>query len=1205
MTNKLSAFCFTLLLCASAFAQKPSELGFREEVSLDSGGWVTAYSDVSTLHGGFELPTYVVTPDWVPVSIPHNWEDYQGYRRMKHGNLHGSAWYRRSFTVGAHEKNRRYFLYFEGVGSYATVWLNGKEVGQHAGGRTTFTIDVTDALTYGSIATNLLAVRADHPAEVSDLPWVCGGCSSEWGFSEGSQPLGIFRPVSLITTGDVRVEPFGVHVWNDEKITDNAVTLYVNTEVRNYSSKARKVTVTTRLLNADNMGVGRRESTVDIAGESSYIFQHVIMHSTSQPLNLWSPESPYLYKVATEIGDGKKIFDRTNGSFGIRKVSWPVGRNDGSGQLLINGKPFLLNGTCEYEHNMGNSHAFTQAQIDARVAQIRAAGFNAFRDAHQPHNLRYSQHWDRLGMPWWTQFSAHVWFDTPDFRQNFKTLLAEWVKERRNSPSLVMWGLQNESSLPEDFAKECVAIIRELDPTASKQRPVTTCNGGKGADWNVVQNWSGTYGGDPATYADDLAQQHLNGEYGAWRSIDLHTEGGYTPEASLSEDRMTALLEMKMRLAEQAKGKTAGHFHWLFNSHENPGRTQNGEGLREIDRLGPVNYKGLITAWGEPVDAFYMYRAYNIPKAQEPMVYIPMHTWPDRWITTGVKNNVVIYSNCDKVQLWCDTVMLGEQQRRGSAHFTFNNVKVTSNLLHAYGWIDGSRDVAASDFVQLHHLPKSKYAAKIVEATEPQNLTEPREGYSYLYRVNCGGPDYTDINGNLWQADAACKVDTDAWGFGSTWGSRSWTNGYAGLPPFYGSQRRTNDLIGGTLDGTLFQTFRYGRHKLAYEFPLPNGSYTVELLFVEPWFGRGNLNAAGWRVFDVAVNGATAIKDLDIWREAGGSFAYKREVPATVTNGTLTLSFPKVTAGQAVIAGIAVGTQSGQRSISSVEPSPAAPPLITNLVVEYYPKSHLWAIAPWMDTGDKQYADDRQEAAFSTLPPALYGATWLCVPKTTGEARLSATFSLSADANVYIGIAERYGEKPAWMKEYLPTQTYAANAARDTFTVYSRHFTKGEMAMLGPNVSGQAPMYIVAAAYGGSLEPAADLRPATRVEIAYTRYYGEGIQYLQEGERTFVHFANPTEEFVEFPFAVGVADTYAVHIRYRNQTGSAIPMLVQVEDAAGAQLHTATLKFEPTTDGKFKTLSTTTGTQINAGSYTLRLSAAGVQGLEVHYVELQ
>ena len=69
-------------------------------------------------------------------------------------------------------------------------------------------------------------------------------------------------------------------------------------------------------------------------------------------------------------------------------------------------------------------------------------------------------------MLFWSQFSAHVWYDTSAFRKNFKRLLRRWIKERRNSPSVILWGIQNESVMPKDFTEECAAIIREMDPTA-------------------------------------------------------------------------------------------------------------------------------------------------------------------------------------------------------------------------------------------------------------------------------------------------------------------------------------------------------------------------------------------------------------------------------------------------------------------------------------------------------------------------------------------------------------------------------------------------------------------------------------------------------------------------------------------------------------------------------------------------------------------
>ena len=185
------------------------------------------------------------------VNIPHNWDDYYGYRQLTHGNLHGTAMYIKDFILDKFQFStpdsrllRRYFLRFEGVGTYATIKVNGHDFGRYPVGRTTLTLDVTDALKQG---TNRLEVKAEHPEMIADMPWVCGGCSSEWGFSEGSQPLGIFRPVVLEATDEIRIEPFGVHIWNDEK----AANVFVETEVKNYGKTTETIEVVNKLSNAD------------------------------------------------------------------------------------------------------------------------------------------------------------------------------------------------------------------------------------------------------------------------------------------------------------------------------------------------------------------------------------------------------------------------------------------------------------------------------------------------------------------------------------------------------------------------------------------------------------------------------------------------------------------------------------------------------------------------------------------------------------------------------------------------------------------------------------------------------------------------------------------------------------------------------------------------------------------------------------------
>ncbi len=630
--------------------------------------------------------------------------------------------------------------------------------------------------------------------------------------------------------------------------------------------------------------------------------------TTLRDVKLWSLESPHLYRLETTIREGDRVLDRVETTFGVRTVRWPVPGNPAGGPFYLNGKPVFINGTCEYEHLLGASHAFSAEQIAVRVAQVKATGFNAFRDAHQPHNLRYQDYWDRDGILWWPQMASQIWFDTPEFRANFKALLRDWVRERRTSPSNVLWGLANESKLPEDFARECVELIRELDPTASTQRLVTTCNAGKGTDWNVPQNWTGTYGGNPDDYADDLKRQQLIGEYGAWRSLGLHSEGGYIADGVRSEDRADAIFAMKIRLAESIRDQVPGHFHWLLATHDNPGRTigsksqQGTDGWAELDRIGPANNKGLLTLWGEPTDAYHLYRASYVPAAKDPMVYIVSHTWPDRWTEPGRKDGILVYSNCEEVELFNGTggrESLGVRRQGGpGVPFRWDDVDIRTNVLTAEGRVGGK--VVARDAIVLKHLP----AAPGLETLRGQvtNLTAADPAWNYLYRVNCGGPDYTDGNGARWAADRDFVAGLNS-------GSISWAMDYPAVAPRLGSQRASAEVIRGTDDQALFQTYRYGREKLRYRFAVPDGDYRVELYFMEPWFGAGGGDCAGWRLFDVAINGDTVLRNLDLWQEAGFAGAVKKVVNARVTGGWLEVSFPRIASYQAVISAIAIAAK--------------------------------------------------------------------------------------------------------------------------------------------------------------------------------------------------------------------------------------------------------------------------------------------------------
>lgn len=800
----------------------PEKKGKRQIVSLNQD-WQVTFGKTSEDSITKKMGTF-------RVNVPSNLDDYYGYRQLKHGNLHGTATYEKHFSVHK-QTGKRYFLQLEGVGTFATVKVNRKSYPKELVGRTSFTLDISDALREGD---NVLNIKVEHPAMQTNNPWPCGGCSSEWGFSEGSQPFGIFRPVSLIETDEVRVEPFGVHVWNNEACD----SVFVETEVKNYSDHEQTIEVISKLALSSGKTAFRQTGKITLKAGETQVVRHQAKVSDA---HLWSITDPYLYTLSSIIKREGKTIDDVATPFGIRTISWPVLRQKQAalrgdstqmdkkdGRFYLNGSPIFINGTCDYEHLFGLSHAFSHEQIASRVKMMRQAGFNAFREAHQPHNLYYQQLLDEQGMLFWSQFSAHVWYDTSAFRKNFKRLLRRWIKERRNSPSVILWGIQNESVMPKDFTEECAAIIREMDPTAQTMRAITTCNGGEGSDWNVIQNWSGTYGGTADKYDEELKQpnQLLNGEYGAWRTLGfrssdaekLHAGDAKALSKAYTEDAFVSLLGKKAMLAESARDSVCGHFQWLFVSHENPGRVQPDEAYRRIDKVGPFNYKGLLTPWEQPTEGFYWYRN-HYTKVQ-----------PDTLTPTAADRN--------------------------------------------------------------------------------RDLLKPAEGYTYLYRVNCGGDAVTDSYGSEWEQDDSVY-------------SHSWAERF-GMNPFTASQGHITSRIHGLKsssdasknvaahDAKLFQYFRWGRHALNYQFAVPDGEYRVELYFAEPWLGKhegAGIDCEGERIFDVAINDSVVVDDLDLWAEAGFAGACKKVVDIKVKGGLLTISFPEVKVGEAIISAIAIAAK--------------------------------------------------------------------------------------------------------------------------------------------------------------------------------------------------------------------------------------------------------------------------------------------------------
>ncbi len=129
-----------------------------------------------------------------------------------------------------------------------------------------------------------------------------------------------------------------------------------------------------------------------------------------------------------------------------------------------------------------------------------------------------------------------------------------------------------------------------------------------------------------------------------------------------------------------------------------------------------------------------------------------------------------------------------------------------------------------------------------------------------IIAINCGGPQYTDKNGVVYQAD----------------------NGSTG-----GQTYRTTAAISGTDDPQLYQTERFGN--FSYKFKVANGNYTVVLKFAEIYE-----NAANRRKFSAKIEGREIISSLDLYAQVGKYKAYDVTKTVTVTDGYLDVKFTPV-----------------------------------------------------------------------------------------------------------------------------------------------------------------------------------------------------------------------------------------------------------------------------------------------------------------------
>jgi len=343
-------------------------------------------------------------------------------------------WYRRTFEAAKPADGSRLLLHFGAVDWDATVFVNGKKVGEHKGGFDPFTFDVTDAL------------KADGNAQEIVV--------SVWDpTDDGSQPRGkqVLKPHGIYYTANTGIWQT---VWLEPVPARRVESLKIIPDI-----DAGEVRVTAG-LSTDDLDAPVRVSVLDgdkTIGEAVGRPNSAIAVKIDDP-KLWSPDEPFLYDLKVSI-DG----DEVGSYFGMRKIE--MGK-DGAGvnRLLLNGKPLFQYGPLDQGWWPDGLYAApTDEALKFDVEETKRLGFNMIRKHVKVEPARWYYHCDKLGILVWQDMPSANNKDE-DSREQFEREYERVIDSLHNHPSIVMWVPFNEGWGQYD-TERVVAWTKKHDPT--------------------------------------------------------------------------------------------------------------------------------------------------------------------------------------------------------------------------------------------------------------------------------------------------------------------------------------------------------------------------------------------------------------------------------------------------------------------------------------------------------------------------------------------------------------------------------------------------------------------------------------------------------------------------------------------------------------------------------------------------------------------
>lgn len=339
---------------------------------------------------------------------------------------HDRVWYQRTFDIPEAYAGKRVILHFGAVDYECRVWVNGQRAGNHRGGFSSFSLDITELVENNQ---NVITVMAQDYLTDLTIPRGKQYWKEKGEVMWFTNMTGIWQSVWVEFVEEIHLEKvrFTPHLDTNE--------IEIQSLVEGWNERARLELVTSIEFNGEK-----------IAEECRGIFAGV----ESWRVNLrdfndhgmgrwWSPEKPNLYDVTFELKADGVVVDRIESYFGMRKISVD------NGKLCLNNRPYQMKLVLDQGYfPQSLLTGPTDEAIRRDVELCKAMGFNGLRKHMMVADPRYLYWCDKLGaLVWGEMAAAYVYSE-----QYAHRMMDEWkevIERDYNHPSIVVWVPLNES----------------------------------------------------------------------------------------------------------------------------------------------------------------------------------------------------------------------------------------------------------------------------------------------------------------------------------------------------------------------------------------------------------------------------------------------------------------------------------------------------------------------------------------------------------------------------------------------------------------------------------------------------------------------------------------------------------------------------------------------------------------------------------------